>query len=172
MLLLGLHRILIWPDIRLNSKIGFFFRKKLYLYLVFNKSANRSLFYIDIILFVKTVFPAGYPVKETGYKKGWISGTTLVVASGGLNCYQIRICELEQRPHMQALRFHNPGMCWALAGLEKKPGFLKEKTKPTLFFVLFLVVDFSRFLRFLKTFSLYFIKINNDKKIYFQVSCF
>ena len=61
---LGLHRILIWPDIRqiflpdirLNSNIEFFSRKKMYLYWVFNKSAYRSMLYIDIILFVKTIF--------------------------------------------------------------------------------------------------------------------
>ena len=38
------------PDIRLSRNIEFFFRK------VFNKSAYRSLLYIDIILFVKTIF--------------------------------------------------------------------------------------------------------------------
>ena len=60
--ILGLHRILLWPDIRpgirLKSNLEFFYRKrrKKYLYLVFNKSAYRSLLYFDIILFVKTIF--------------------------------------------------------------------------------------------------------------------
>ena len=44
-----------WPDIRLNSNIEFFLRKKMSLYLVFNKSAYRSLLYIDIILFVRNI---------------------------------------------------------------------------------------------------------------------
>ena len=44
----------------------------MYLYLVFNKSAYRSLIYLDIILFVKTIFDfkqfflAGYPANGTG----------------------------------------------------------------------------------------------------------
>ena len=36
--------------------IRIFLPKKMYLYLVFNKAAYRSLLYIDIILFVKTIF--------------------------------------------------------------------------------------------------------------------
>ena len=45
----------------------------MYLYLVFNKSAYRSLIYIDVILFVKNIidfkqfFLAGYPANEVGY---------------------------------------------------------------------------------------------------------
>ena len=46
----------------------------MYLHLVFNQSAYKSLLYIDIILFVKTIFDvktvfiAGYPViRLTGY---------------------------------------------------------------------------------------------------------
>ena len=73
----------------------------MYLYLVFNKSAYRSLFYIDMILFVKTFFDfkqfyiqlSGYPANRIsgrifgewnwisgripGIKKGRISGATL-----------------------------------------------------------------------------------------------
>ena len=59
------------------------------------KSAYRSLSYIDIILFVKTIlyfkhfFLVGYPAirrmkpdirPDNGYKKGRISGTTLVAS--------------------------------------------------------------------------------------------
>ena len=78
-------------DIRLNSNIiVIFLTKKMYLHLVFKKSAYRSLLYIDIILFVKTIFnfkqffqpnirPTGYPTNETVYLVGYrISGTTLI----------------------------------------------------------------------------------------------
>ena len=65
----------------------------MYFYSVFNKSAYRSLLYIDIIFFVKTILdfkqffwpdirpdirrmkPDIWP--DTGYKKDGISGTTL-----------------------------------------------------------------------------------------------
>ena len=80
-LILGLHRILIWPDIRqiflpdirLNSNIEFF-SERMY------KSAHR---YIDIILFVKTIFdfkhffgypvirPTEHPANKTGYPAGY-----------------------------------------------------------------------------------------------------
>ena len=57
---IGMHRISgIRPDIRLNTNIEFFlfsFSEKIYLHLVFDKSAYRSLLYIDIISSVKTIF--------------------------------------------------------------------------------------------------------------------
>ena len=76
----------------------------MYIYLVLNKSAYRSLLYIDVILFVKTIFDfsslisgriSGYPasllsgewnrisgrildIKNVGYPANRISNTTLV----------------------------------------------------------------------------------------------
>ena len=43
-------------DIRLNCNIEFSSEKNVPLFIFFNKSACRSLLYIDIILFVKTIF--------------------------------------------------------------------------------------------------------------------
>ena len=48
----------------------------MYLYLVFNKSANRSLLYIDIVLFVKTIF-------DVNSFSNWISGYTANRIFGG-----------------------------------------------------------------------------------------
>jgi len=49
---------LVWLDIRnpAKEKYRIFLSKQTYLYLVINKSAYRSLLYIDMILFVKTIF--------------------------------------------------------------------------------------------------------------------
>ena len=68
----GLDRILIWPDNRLNSNVKFFFRNKCtFIYLSTNLLTD--LLYINIILFVITIDLKSFSNRISGYLAGyWI----------------------------------------------------------------------------------------------------
>ena len=57
----------------------------MYLHLVFNKSAYRSLLYIDIILVVKTIFNNSFSSRISGYPASRVSGRIPDIKKAGIH---------------------------------------------------------------------------------------